>query len=248
MAFSSPTRNFFVSNLCSARGTDNARTTQQIPGRPIPVSSTDRTAFSSSLVHQASKFLGPATRFEASKLKVVFLRDDNVLHPGIIPRIYTITHCDLTANLTLSISDTVNIDQLNGWYNKLQRDDVVAEWKEVKEEMSLHVHCHVSGAHPLLNLAAEFRYHIFTKELPLVLKAVIHGDSVLFEEHPQLMEAWVWVHFHSNLKTYNRVECWGPLKDAAQVKPNCMLFTLPWTMKGSVLVCTELYFLLVEIA
>jgi len=55
--------------------------------------------------------------------------------------------------------------QLNGWYNK---DDVVAEWKKVKDEMCLHVHCYVSGPNPLLDLAAEFRYHIFSKELPLV--------------------------------------------------------------------------------
>ena len=55
--------------------------------------------------------------------------------------------------------------QLRGWYNK---DDVVAEWKKVKDDMCLHVHCYVSGPNPLLDLAAEFRYHIFSKELPLV--------------------------------------------------------------------------------
>ncbi|XP_077249783.1 protein STAY-GREEN, chloroplastic-like isoform X3 [Tasmannia lanceolata] len=106
--------------------------------------------------------------------------------------------------------------KLRGWYNRLQRDDVIAEWRKVKDEMSLHVHCHVSGAHLLLDLAAEFRYHIFTKELPLVLKALIHGDSVLFNGHPELLEATVWVYFHSNSKNYDRVECWGALKDAAQ--------------------------------
>lgn len=55
--------------------------------------------------------------------------------------------------------------QLKGWYNK---DDVVAEWTEVKGDMCLDVHCYVSGPNPLLDLAAEFRYHIFSKELPLV--------------------------------------------------------------------------------
>lgn len=55
--------------------------------------------------------------------------------------------------------------QLKGWYNK---DDVVAEWKEVKGHICLHVHCYLSGPNPLLDLAAEFRYHIFSKELPLV--------------------------------------------------------------------------------
>jgi hypothetical protein len=55
--------------------------------------------------------------------------------------------------------------QLRGWYEK---DDVVAEWKKVKNEMCLHVHCFVSGPNPFLDLAAEFRYHIFSKEMPLV--------------------------------------------------------------------------------
>lgn len=45
---------------------------------------------------------------------------------------------------------------------------MVAEWNEVKGEKCLHVHCYLSGPNLLLNLAAEFRYHIFSKELPLV--------------------------------------------------------------------------------
>lgn len=131
----------------------------------------------------------PPARFEASKLKVVFTREVNK-SAGIIPRTYILSHCDFTANLTLTISDVINLDQvkidcylehntlfcsshfgvceciqLRGWYNK---DDVVAEWKKVKDEMCLHVHCYVSGPNSLLDLTAEFRYHIFSKELPLV--------------------------------------------------------------------------------
>lgn len=59
--------------------------------------------------------------------------------------------------------------QLQGWYNRLQRDEVVAEWKKVKGKMSLHVHCHISGGHFLLDLVASLRYYIFSKELPLVM-------------------------------------------------------------------------------
>lgn len=50
-----------------------------------------------------------------------------------------------------------------------------------------------------------------------VLKAVLHGDSMLFRENPELMNALVRVYFHSSSKIYNRMECWGPLKDAAEV-------------------------------
>ncbi|KAH9757275.1 Magnesium dechelatase SGRL [Citrus sinensis] len=105
------------------------------------------------------------------------------------------------------------VSELRGWYIK---DDVVAEWKKVRDDMCLHVHCYVSGPSLLRDLAAEFRYHIFTKEMPLVLKAVLHGDSMLFRENPELMNALVRVYFHSSSKIYNRMECWGPLKDAAE--------------------------------
>ncbi|XP_077249782.1 magnesium dechelatase SGRL, chloroplastic-like isoform X2 [Tasmannia lanceolata] len=202
--------NVFINGLFSSKTNSSRRL------KPLLVWSCGRRASTNSLVLKAARLLGPGTNFEASKLKVVFLGEEMAKQPRITPRIYTVTHCDLTANLTLAISNTINVEQLRGWYNRLQRDDVIAEWRKVKDEMSLHVHCHVSGAHLLLDLAAEFRYHIFTKELPLVLKALIHGDSVLFNGHPELLEATVWVYFHSNSKNYDRVECWGALKDAAQ--------------------------------
>ncbi|XP_062146813.1 protein STAY-GREEN, chloroplastic-like [Alnus glutinosa] len=104
---------------------------------------------------------------------------------------------------------------LQGWYNRLQRDEMVAEWKKVQGKMSLHVHCHISGGHFLLDLCARLRYFIFCKELPVVLKAFIDGDVNLFNNHPELQEALVWVYFHSNIPEFNKVECWGPVKEAA---------------------------------
>ncbi|KAI7988442.1 hypothetical protein LOK49_LG13G01314 [Camellia lanceoleosa] len=161
-----------------------------------------------------ARLFGPAI-FEASKLKVLFLGVDEKKHPGKLPRTYTLTHSDITSKLTLAISQSINNSQLQGWYNKLQRDEVVAEWKKVQEKMSLHVHCHISGGHFLLDLCARLRFFIFSKELPVVLKAFVHGDGNLFNNYPELEEALVWVYFHSNIPEYNKVECWGPLKDAA---------------------------------
>lgn len=109
--------------------------------------------------------------------------------------------------------------QLQGWYNWLQRDEVVAEWEEVQGRRSLHVHCHVSGGHALLGLIAGLRSRIFRRELPVVLMAFVHGDGELFGSHPELEEATVWVYFHSDLPEFNRVECWGPLRDAASSGP-----------------------------
>ncbi|XP_072977201.1 protein STAY-GREEN, chloroplastic-like [Typha angustifolia] len=161
-----------------------------------------------------ARLFGPAI-FEASKLKVLFLGVEKEKHPGKLPRTYTLTHSDITSKITLAISHTINSAQLQGWYNKLQRDEVVAEWKMVQEKMSLHVHCHISGGHFLLDLIANLRYYIFCKELPVVLKAFVHGDGNLFNNYPELEDATVWVYFHSNLPEFNRIECWGPLRDAA---------------------------------
>ncbi|KAJ0024134.1 hypothetical protein Pint_08050 [Pistacia integerrima] len=174
----------------------------------------------------------------------------------ILPRTYILSHCDFTANLTLTISNVINLEQLRGWYIK---DDVVAEWKKVKDDMCLHVHCYVSGPSLLRDLAAEFRYHIFSKEMPLVsfftvsassfrtenrcikylvnvtqvLKAVLHGDSILFREHPELMDALVRVYFHSSSKHYNRMEYWGPLKDAAEGRQEALIQGLLTASEGS---------------
>lgn len=161
-----------------------------------------------------ARLFGPAI-FEASKLKVLFLGVDDKKHPGNLPRTYTLTHSDITSKLTLAISQTINNSQIQGWYNKLQRDEVVAEWKKIQEKMSLHVHCHISGGHVLLDMFARLRFFIFSKELPVVLKAFVHGDGNLFSIYPELEEALVWVYFHSNLPEFNRVECWGSLREAA---------------------------------
>nr|XP_025703589.1 protein STAY-GREEN, chloroplastic [Arachis hypogaea] len=161
-----------------------------------------------------ARLFGPAI-FEASKLKVLFLGVDEKKHPANLPRTYTLTHSDITSKITLAISQSINNSQVILCYNKLQRDEVVAHWRKIKGKMSLHVHCHISGGHFLLNLCARFRYYIFCKELPVVLKAFVHGDGDLLRNYPELEDAEVWVYFHSNIPDYNKVECWGPLKDAS---------------------------------
>jgi len=172
----------------------------------------------------AAKVLGAPTTFDAAKLTVQFAAgsEDRGL---AFPRAYTLSHCDFTANLTLAVSETITSEQLRRW--GWRRDDVFAEWKEMTcssssssgggpGEMTLQLHCHVSGPNPLQELAAGFRYYVFSKELPLVLKAVVHGDAALFAARPELMDARVWVHFHSSSRKYNRIECWGPLREATK--------------------------------
>jgi proteinaceous RNase P len=127
------------------------------------------------------KLLGPPTSFNAAKLKVEFAGEDLLQARGknkkqAFPRAYTLTHCDLTANLTLAVTaPPMSSEQVRSWQTTLQRDDVVAEWKEAAAAgggETLHVHCFVSGANLLQELAAGFRYYVFCKELPLVGRLV----------------------------------------------------------------------------
>ena len=66
--------------------------------------------------------------------------------------------------------------QLSGWYTRLLRDEVTAEWRshgDDKNQLSLHVHCHISGGHPFL-APAGLRDWIFQREMPLVSSFLCH--------------------------------------------------------------------------
>lgn len=56
--------------------------------------------------------MGPPTKFEASKLKVVLLEDQINKYASITPRTYILSHCDLTANLTLAVSNVIKLEQV----------------------------------------------------------------------------------------------------------------------------------------
>jgi len=69
---------------------------------------------------KVARLFGPAI-FEASKLKVLFLGVDEKKHPAKLPRTYTLTHSDITAKLTLAISQSINNSQVNYKPYSLQR-------------------------------------------------------------------------------------------------------------------------------
>ncbi len=62
-----------------------------------------------------------------SKLTVQFLPGAQPDGP-ILPRRYTLTHSDSTGELLLSIGLEFNRPQISGWYTRLMRDEVLAEW------------------------------------------------------------------------------------------------------------------------
>jgi len=59
---------------------------------------------------QEARLFGPAI-FEAAKLRVLFLGEDKK-HPDETPRIYTLTHSDVTSKITLAISREINKAQV----------------------------------------------------------------------------------------------------------------------------------------
>ncbi|CAM6039882.1 unnamed protein product [Sphagnum compactum] len=162
--------------------------------------------------------------FDPSKLTVRYRGNSDFVNSQTIeelfPRTYTLTHSDVTRELFLSIGPSYDSSQLKGWYTQLMRDEIVAEWRS-SGQLSLHVHCHVSGGHMLMAPAA-VRNRIFEQEMPLVLQAIRYGDGALLAAHPELDASTVWVHFHSCKSEYNRADCWGPLFYAASSMNNIL--------------------------
>jgi hypothetical protein len=126
---------------------------------------------------------------------------------SLVPRCYTLTHSDSTGDLFLTVAPTVDQKQISGWYTRLMRDEVVAEWQESEDGPALHVFCHVSGGFAFGS--AGMRYGIFQRELALVLEALRFGDAGLFEARPELDRAPIWIHFQSTNRRYHKTESWG---------------------------------------
>ncbi|MBU0495097.1 MAG: staygreen family protein [Chloroflexi bacterium] len=156
------------------------------------------------------------SRLNPAKLHVQFAPGTTPQGP-VVPRCYTLTHSDATGDLYLTVGADHDREQIAGWYTRLMRDEVLADWQVEDEEAALHVHCHVSGG--LVAGPAGWRYAIFRQELPLVLEAFRFGDQALFAAHPTLDQSPVWVHFHATQAQYNHVESWGTLADYRLVVP-----------------------------
>jgi hypothetical protein len=150
------------------------------------------------------------SRLNPGKLNVRFVPDVTPEGP-VTPRRYTLTHSDRTGDLYLTIGSDYDQQQIGGWYTRLMRDEVLAEWREEEQGPALHVHCHVSGG--LVFGSPGWRYEIFQRELPLVLEAIRFGDRQLLECQPDLDQASILVHFHATQRRYNRTESWGVLGD-----------------------------------
>jgi len=145
-------------------------------------------------------------------------------------RRYTLTHNDLTRQLTLSVARDFDGAQTALWYTRLLRDEVLAEWRDD----GLHVHCNVSvEGHWWISWAKSLRSVVFRQKLPLVLDTLRYAERELLARRPRLNDAPVFVHFHGDFGTppssqtdssgtdSDRAfrdagvkECWGAFRDA----------------------------------
>jgi hypothetical protein len=136
---------------------------------------------------------------ELEKLQIKFMEGVGSRVP-IDNRCYTLTHSDFSDDLFLSVGLKFDRKAISGLYTRLMRDEVLAEWLKQEENFSLHVYCHVSGG--IILGTAGWRYSIFKRELPLVLRCICNGDRELFNEHPNLKNSIILIHFKSNNKKY----------------------------------------------
>lgn len=140
-------------------------------------------------------------RLNPEKLSVSFHSGVTPLNP-IIPRRYTLTHSDTTAELFLTIGRIYAYDKIS-----TMRDEVRAKWVFIDNQYKLYVYVYVGG--PFGKDVAAMRYRIFVKELPLALEALRYGDRLFFKNHPPLNFAPTWVYFESIYPEFNHTEFWG---------------------------------------
>lgn len=145
------------------------------------------------------------SEFNKEKLEVTFMEGTTDKEP-ITPRIYTLTHSDVTAQLFLSVGSRIDYDKITA-----MRDEVVGEWKAKPGEYILRIDLEVDGAMGVINSA--IRDGIFRKELPLALKAIAYGDRKILMENEELLNSPIEVHFNSKYSKFNTVEYWGYVRD-----------------------------------
>jgi hypothetical protein len=90
-------------------------------------------------------FSRAVTSMDPNKLHVTFLEGLKNFSSNQ-KRCYTLTHSDFTGDLYLKIGPVYDPGAVSGWYTRLMRDEVLAEWVWKRNDLAeLHVYCHVSG-------------------------------------------------------------------------------------------------------
>jgi hypothetical protein len=145
------------------------------------------------------------------KLSVEYREGVTTTEP-VIPRRYTLTHSDQTAELFLTIGPAYAYDQINA-----MRDEVLGEWVKNDEGYLYYVSLMVDGQCPT---ETAIRDMVFRRELPLALEAIRYGDRAFFKAHLELEHAPIMVNFMSANPYYQKIENWGSFSDYGSPKPD----------------------------
>lgn len=119
----------------------------------------------------------------------------------ICPRVYTLTHSDITAELFLTLGSWIAYDKVTS-----MRDEVVGSWRVENNRYYFNVYVYVGNFGQKETL---LRDAIFRRELPLALEAVFYGDRQFLLAQPLLVQAPIWIHFDSEDPAFNKLEYWG---------------------------------------
>ena len=145
------------------------------------------------------------SKLNPDKLSVEFRHGVTKTEP-IIPRRYTLTHSDITAELFLTIGPEYAKDKITA-----MRDEVLGEWVKEEDGYFYSIYLHVDGQLGFGTTA--IRNYVFRRELPLALEAIRYGDMEFFVAHPELDTSEIIVHFMSTNPKFNKVENWGTFSD-----------------------------------
>lgn len=150
------------------------------------------------------------SKLDPEKLSVEF-RDGVTSTDPIIPRRYTLTHSDITAELFLTIGLSYAYDKISP-----MRDEVLGEWVLKGESYFCYIYLYVDGNDLAMTTV---RNKVFRRELPLALEAIRYGDRIFFEWYPGLDYVPIVVFFLSQYEKYNKVENWGTFSNYSISQP-----------------------------
>ena len=145
------------------------------------------------------------SKLSPEKLSVDFREGVTPTAP-IIPRRYTLTHSDITAELFLTIGLKYAYDKISA-----MRDEVLGEWIKTVDGYFFYVYLHVDSN--LGPAATTIRNTVFRRELPLALEAIRYGDKNFFSAHLELDYAPIIVYFNSMSPNFNKIENWGTFSE-----------------------------------
>lgn len=144
--------------------------------------------------------------FNPRRLSVEF-RNGITDEKPIEGRKYTLTHCDESGELFLTVALTYAYDKINS----IKRDEVFGEWKRVDNRFIFKIYVYVDGNSGKAN--AVERERIFRKELPLALSAMKYGDRKFFNNNKNLLDSPIIVRFISAYDEFNKIENYGTFKN-----------------------------------